>query len=209
MKIRPISKSKLPAFSNAASLNQLLTVKPAMLSWFTEDATFPFISGMVLAVVFFLLFVSSRSKPMLYISIVIAMVAGGIFTCENMIVTEREEIVAIVGDLAVQVKTNNVAGVVKHLSPEHQQTIDRASNEMPKYKFTVCNLSGITDFGNDESNPNARVVSFVVNFRAAINPHTEMIPGQRKVSLTFERDSAGQWKVIEYSHSDPRGKIRL
>ena len=180
-----------------------------MLSWFTEDATFPFISGMVLAVVFFLLFASSRSKPMLYFSIVIAMLAGGIFACEKMIVTEREEVVAIVRDLAVQVKANNVAGVVKHLSPKHQQTVDRASNEMPKYNFTVCNLSGITEFKDDESNSNAKVISFVVNFRAAINPHSEMIPGQRKVSLTFERDAAGQWKVIDYAHSDPRGKVRL
>ena len=180
-----------------------------MLSWFTEDATFPFISGMVLAVVFFLLFASSRSKPMLYISIVIAMLAGGIFACEKMIVTAREEIVAIVGDLAVQVKTNNVAGVVKHLSPKHQQTVDRASTEMPKYEFTVCKLSGVTDFKDVELNPNAKVISFVVNFRAAIKPHKEMIPGQRKVSLTFEKDSTGQWKVIDYSHSSPRQKVRL
>ena len=180
-----------------------------MLSWFTEDATFPFISGMVLAVVFFLLFVSSRAKPMLYISIVIAMLAGGIFACEQMIVTEREEIVAIVRDLAVQVKTNNVAGVVKHISPKQQQTVDRASNEMPKYNFSVCNLSGISDFKDDTSNPNAKVISFVANFRAAIRPQTQMIPGQRKVSLTFERDSTGQWKVIDYSHSDPRENVRL
>ena len=180
-----------------------------MLSWFTEDATFPFISGMVLAVVFFLLFVSSRSKPMLYISILVAILAGGIFACERMIVTEREEIVTIVRDLAVQVKTNNVAGVVKHISPKHQQTVDNASNEMPKYKFNVCNLSGITDFKDDESNPNAKVISFVVNFRAAVKPHTQMIPGQRKVSLTFEKDAAGQWKVIKYSHSDPREKLQL
>ena len=190
-------------------LTQLSTAKTPMLSWFTEDATFPFISGMVLAVVFFLLFVSSRAKPMLYISIVIAMLAGGIFACEQMIVTEREEIVAIVRDLAVQVKTNNVAGVVKHISPKQQQTVDRASNEMPKYNFSVCNLSGISEFKDDGANPNAKVVSFVVNFRAAVNPDKVMIPGQRKVSLTFEKDSTGQWKVIDYSHSDPRENVRL
>ena len=180
-----------------------------MLSWFTEDATFPFISGMVLAVVFFLFFVSSRSKPMLYISILIAILAGGIFACEKMIVTEREEIVAIVGDLAVQVKTNNVAGVVKHLSPNHQQTVDRASNEMPKYNFGVCNVSGITEFKDDETNSNAKTISFVVNFRAATKPHPQMFPGQVKVSLTFEKDATGQWKVIDYSHSDPREGLRL
>ena len=54
-----------------------------------------------------------------------------------------------------------------------------------------------------------RHFSFVVNFRAAIKPHKEMIPGQRKVSLTFEKDSTGQWKVIDYSHSSPRQKVRL
>ena len=180
-----------------------------MLSWFTEDATFPFISGMVLAVIFFLLFASSRSKPMLYISIGIALIAGGIFACEQMTITPREQIVQIVGDLAVQVKTNNVAGVVKHISPKHQKTIARASNEMPKYEFSVCNLSGITDFTESPTNPNEKVISFVVNFRVAIRPHNQMIPGQRKITLTFEKDSAGQWKVIDYAHSDPRKNVRL
>lgn len=205
--LRPIMRPSLHRLL-LTELNSHLQ-RHLMLSWFTEDATLPFISGMVLAVVFFLLFASSRAKPMLYLSIVAALLAGGIFACEQMIVTEREEIVAIVGDLATQVKTNNVAGVVKHLSPQHQNTIDRASNEMPKYNFSMCNLSGISDFKEDQANPNVKVISFVANFRASIRPHKEMIPGQRKVTLTFERDSTGQWKVIDYSHSNPRKKVRL
>ena len=102
-----------------------------MLSWFSEDATFPFISGMILAVVFFLLFVTSRNKVMLYLSIGIALLVGGLFACEQLIVTDREEIAAVVSDLAVQIEDNNVAGVVKHLSPKHQETINRAKAEMP------------------------------------------------------------------------------
>ena len=103
-----------------------------MLSWFTEDATLPFISGIVLAVIFLFLFLKSREKTMLYVAAVIALLAGGIFACEQMIVTDREAIVAIVSDLASQVKNNHVPGVVKHISPKHQATIDRARAEMPR-----------------------------------------------------------------------------
>ena len=180
-----------------------------MLSWFTEDATFPFISGIVLAVVFLFLFLKSREKTMLYVAAVIALLAGGIFACEQMIVTDREAIVTIVIDLASQVKNNHVPGVVKHISPKHQATINRARAEMPRYEFSVCNLSGITDFKDAPTNPNAKEISFVANFRATIRPHKEMIPGQRKITLTFEKDATDQWKVIDYSHSDPRKNLRL
>jgi len=180
-----------------------------MLSWFTEDATLPFISGVILAVIFLFLFLKSREKSMLYIGIVIALLAGGIFYCEQMIVTDREAIVTIVRDLASQVKNNHVPGVVKHISPKHPKTIDSARAEMPLYEFSLCNLSGITDFKDDETNPNAKVISFVANFRASLRPRKEMIPGQRKITLTFEKDAAEQWKVINYTHSDPRKNLRL
>ena len=180
-----------------------------MLSWFSEDATLPFISGMVLAVILFLLFVSSRNKVMLYLSIGIALLAGAIFACEQLVVTDREEIVVIVGDLADQVQDNNVAGVVKWLSPEHQETIDRASREMPNYRFDTCKVSGINDFEDDAANPNVKKISFVVFFRASSAKGKEKIPGQREVTLTFEKDAAGEWKVIDYAHRDPRKNVRL
>ena len=180
-----------------------------MLSWFTEDATFPFISGIVLAVVFLFLFLKSREKTMLYVAVVVALLAGGIFACEQMIVTDREAIVTIVIDLASQVKNNHVPGVVKHISPQHQKTIDNARAEMPKYEFSVCNLSGITDFKDDETNPNVKTISFVANFRATIRPQKTMIPGQEKVTLTFEKDATDQWKIIDYSHSRPCKNLRL
>ena len=180
-----------------------------MLSWFTEDATLPFISGIVLAVVFFLLFVSSRNKVMLYLAVGIALLAGGIFACEQMIVTDREKVVAVVYDLATQVQNNSVQGVVKHLSPKKQKTIDRANGEMGSYEFSLCKLSGRPDFDDDESNPNIKKVSFVVNFRASSAQMKGKIPGQTKVTLTFEKDAAGEWKVIDYSHENPRANVRL
>ena len=180
-----------------------------MPSWFSEDATLPFVSGIILAVIFFLLFVSSRNKVMLYVSIGIALLAGAIFACEQMIITEREEITAVVSDLAQQVQENSVEGVVLHLSPKHPETISRAKNEMPKYNFRLCRLSGYPTVKDDETNPNVKEASFTVNFRASSKQIKEPIPGQRKVTLTFEKNAAGEWKVINYSHSDPRKNVRL
>ena len=180
-----------------------------MLSWFSEDATLPFISGMVLAAILFLLFVSSRNKVMLYLSIGIALLAGAIFVCEQLVVTDREEIVEIVGDLAEQVEDNNVAGVVKWLSPKYQETIDRASREMPNYRFDTCKVSAINDFEDDETNSNVKKISFVVFFQASTAKGKEKIPGQREVTLTFEKDAAGEWKVIDYVHDKPRKNVRL
>ena len=87
-----------------------------MTSWFTDDAFFPVITGGILAIVFFVFFVMSREKVMLYISVGIALLVGGIFVCEQLIVTEREKIVSIVYDLAFQVRSNDVEGVVSHMS---------------------------------------------------------------------------------------------
>ena len=53
------------------------------------------------------------------------------------------------------------------------------------------------------------MISFVVNFRASSAQFKEKISGQRKVTLTFEKDATGKWKVVDYAHSDPRKNVRL
>ena len=180
-----------------------------MISWFTDDAFFPVITGGILAIVFFVFFVMSREKTMLYISVGIVFLVGCILVCEQLIVTEREKIETIVYDLASQVRSNDVEGVVSHISRNRADTINRARNEMPKYLFDDCRLAGITNFVDVPGKENAKKITFTVVFRVSQLPGRDKIPGQRRVVLTFEKNNAGVWKITDYTHSDPRAGVRL
>jgi NTP pyrophosphatase (non-canonical NTP hydrolase) len=180
-----------------------------MISWFTEEAIFPLITGGILSLVFIILAYTSREKNMLFVGLIIAALAGGVFVCEQLIVTEKEEITAVVYELAEAVRNNDTAGVVKHISPTRADTIARAEGEMPRYLFDICRLAGITKYEDDATNPKAKKITFTVNFRVALLPDRTPIPGQRAVVLTFERNAGGQWKITDYSHHDPRGNVRL
>lgn len=180
-----------------------------MISWFTDDAFFPVLTGGILAVVFFFFFVISREKVMLYIAFGIAFLIASIFACEQLIVTERERIATIIYDLSHQVRENNVEGVVTHMSPNRKSTIDRARNEMPKYFFDECRLAGAPRFVDLPGNVETMKVTFTVIFRVSLLPDRSKIPGQRRVELTFEKDAADVWKIIDYAHRDPREGVRL
>jgi hypothetical protein len=180
-----------------------------MISWFTYDAFFPVVTGGILAIVFFFLFIMSREKIMLYISLGIAMLVGLVFVCEQLIVTDREEIEAIVYQLSNEVRSNNVEGVVTHISKARKDTIDRARSEMPRYFFDECRLTGVNSFEDVAGKPNTKKIVFTVVFRVSLLPDRTKIPGQRRVELTFEKDASGQWKITTYAHSDPRSGVRL
>ena len=70
-------------------------------------------------------------------------------------------------------------------------------------------LCAAPSFEDNQTNPNLKMISFVVNFRASSAQFKEKISGQRKVTLTFEKDATGEWKVVDYAHSDPRKNVRL
>ena len=181
-----------------------------MIDWFTEDSTLPMVTGVILALIFFGFAFVSREKMMFYAAIVISCLTAGTVICERWIVTDREEVVARISELAEMVESNNMAGVVSAVSKSRPDTIESVKAEMPNNDFESCRVIGTDYFKCDaEANPKSAEISFVVTARVRRVNRPELFHGPRKVTLNFEKEADGQWRIIKYEHSSPQHGLKL
>lgn len=134
------------------------------------------------------------------------MVAVGLFIASQWIVTDREAIRGLVRTLAQRVASNDVEGAVAYMHPEKEGVIFKVRNEMPNYDFAACNVIGFRDLQVDnESRPPTGKVEFVVfvNVDATQSRFRTKGVARRGVILYLEK-YAGQWRVTDYFHFEPR-----
>ena len=175
-----------------------------MTSWFTESATFPLITGVLLAIILAGMGFASREKVMFYIAIIVGVITAGIVTCEQLIVTDREEVTEVIYKLADAVQANNKAGVKRFVSKSRDDTLARVDNEMPRYDFESCRIIGVNHFTPDDSSSKKKAeICFVVTVRVNIDKNPTQAFGHRKITLQLEEESDGKWKIIDYSHEPP------
>ena len=174
------------------------------MTWITENPMIPLITGGLLAAVFFMMWVSSREKLMLFLSLGIVAGMGLLLALEAVIVTDREELTELVYQLAFEVQENDMNQVLSYVDSNRDEIVRRVRNEMPRYDFDTCRMTGVTSFESLGGNPERCELVFNVSVRVAIGNSPEKLPGQRRVRLLFERDQNGEWKIIDYEHWDPR-----
>ena len=180
-----------------------------MTTWFTENSTFPMITGAMIVVALLGLAFFAREKIMLYAALVVAALVAGTVVCEKIIVTDREEIVDCVYELANAVQSNDKAAVVAFVSRNRQDTIDRVNAEMPRYDFDSCRINGTNYFKPGPDGLGTAEICFVVSVKVRLNPNPDPVWAQRKIILHFEKQLDGKWRIIDYSHHDPRGGLTM
>ena len=180
-----------------------------MTSWFTENSTVPMIAGAILTLVFIAFAVHSREKVMLKIALVNLAITAAIVTCERMVVTQREEVTDQIIALADSVQRNNFEAIMDFFSDDYAETRNRAEAEMPRYDFQTCRVSGIFNYNLVKSEPPTAEIQFNVSVTVRVDSGAEPLWGQRRVKLTFQKDTEGVWEIIDYSHSDPRSGLKL
>ncbi|MFK7767884.1 MAG: hypothetical protein AB8B55_11735 [Mariniblastus sp.] len=181
-----------------------------MTSWFTENSIFPLITGVLLTIVLVGLAFSSREKVMLYIAIVIALLTAGVVTCEQLIVTDKEEVTDVIYQLADAVQANDKATVMSFVSDSREDTLSKVDNEMPRYDFNSCRIIGVNHFVPEESGSQKTAeICFVVTVRVNIDNNPTEAWGHRKITLQMEQESDGKWKITDYSHEAPSSGATL
>ena len=145
---------------------------------------------------------------MLFVAIVIATLTAGTVITETVIVTDRESIVEIIGELATAVQNNNMTGVLNHVSDQREDCKDRIKQEMPRCQFRTCRITGINSFSSSRTDtPPTAEIEFVA---IATGTHTSHGRGtvQEAVWLKFEKNPAGSWKMVDYGHWNPRAGLK-
>ena len=96
------------------------------------------------------------------------------------------------------------------VSQKRQDTIARINKEMPRYDFDSCRVIGTNYYtSTDEDGATKAEICFVVTFRVRLDGHADRISGHRKVILHFEKLPDGKWRIIDYSHEDPRRGLTI
>lgn len=180
------------------------------MTWFTENSTVPMVTGTLMVILLLVMAFSARETRILQLAFFIGLITAATVVCEYLIVTDREQVTETVYRLADLVEANDVPGVLSYVSKQRQDTRDRVAAEMPRYDFDNCRIIGVNYFesGNSQTKDTAEIC-FVVTVRVRLESGPETLFGQRRVILEFERDSDGQWRVIRYSHEDPRGGVGI
>lgn len=179
-----------------------------MTEWFTESSLIPLVVGTFIALGFFGLAFSFRDRTMLLLGLIIAIITAGITITEKLIVTDQEAIKAIVMELAVAVNNNNVAGVIKHVSPAEAETIARIESEMPRVQVRSCRVTGWREFSSlPGTQPPTATIDFIVLASGTMRDGGGTT--QVRVILDFEKGTDGKWRVVDYEPSNPRDGVSL
>ena len=180
-----------------------------MMYWLTEDAFVPFITGVFMFAVFGGFAYATREKSMFYACGLIALVTLVFVTVEQIVVTDRESIEEEVYQLAFHVQRNDMENVIRSVEPNDTETINRIRGEMPRYDFEMCRLMGITDFKSTGTDPATAEVEFTVAVQVRLDQTPDLLSGQRRVRLFYEKNAEGKWKITDYHHYDPRRGLDL
>ena len=180
-----------------------------MLEWFTEDSTVPVIAGFVMVVCLLGLALYSREKVMFYAAISVALLAALISIIETSIVTDREEVSAVLYEIQSTVAANEFEKTISYLDDEQVDTIARARRTLDGVVCEQCRILGIESIEVDnDARPRTATADFVVFAKVR---RREMIypPGTIRVELQLEDTGDGRWKIVDYKLIDPRSGTRL
>lgn len=180
-----------------------------MTSWFTENSTVPMVTGVILVIILLGLAFSARERAMVYLALVVGALTAGTMICERMVVTDQEEVMQCVYDLADAVQANDRAGVLAFVSKTQPETINKVNHEMPSYDFDSCRIVGRNYFVPGADGRETAEICFVVSYKVRVDGSPQTQWGHRKIILHFEKQPDGKWRVIDYSHEAPSSNLTI
>ncbi len=155
-----------------------------------------------------LVFVYAQTKekrllPFLFVAAIIALLP---IVLDALITTNKEQLQLTVKRLARTVQLNDVNGAAKFVHPDHDNVRNRILNEMPTYRFALCNVTGFRSI--EITNDTAEVTFTVfVNVSAPRHNHEGMAP--RAITLNMKKDIDDEWKITNYRHFHPSARKKV
>jgi hypothetical protein len=138
-------------------------------------------------------------------AIVVLTIVG--LVVEQLVVTDREAIEATLREIARDVESNNLPALLKHVSAGNTELTQKATAEMPNYRFDECRITKVYEIDIDASaEPRSALVEFNVVASGSFSQGGMEISDQgipRRILLQMVREKDGQWRVQGYAHGSP------
>jgi hypothetical protein len=132
-------------------------------------------------------------------------VAIGLLILERAVVTDAEQVTAIIYEIARQIEANDADEVVKHVVSSKPELAEQGKREMQKHTFSGI---GIT-MHSVEAQPEKQPPQVVAEFNAFISG--SFADGQVELQgrpvyfrVTFWKDTDGVWKIADYRYDTNR-----
>jgi hypothetical protein len=103
--------------------------------------------------------------------------------------------------MAKWVQRNEHERLLEYFSERMPEVRQQAKMEMPRYDFSRCSITSFNEVKMDANNPNRGSVDFTVGVTLMYQGIKQS--ALRDVTLIFEKESDGNWRVIQYSHRAP------
>ena len=174
--------------------------------WLTENAFQPAMIGLLVVFGTGAFWFVLKKKPLLIAAIVALVCTIGIVVVEQLIVTDSEQIKNDLVLIAGAVQSNDLDTVLGYISPEAENMIAEAKREMSDVDFKKLSVKRFSDPEIDlEATPPTASISFNAIISASTSPSSRYgniprINGAVRVTVFYEKDSAGKWKIVDYNY---------
>jgi hypothetical protein len=163
--------------------------------------------GGFLAICMFGLYFYSGEKVMLMVALIVAVITAGVATIERMIVTDKEKAYALLYDAARAGTRNDDAYLISLIKSDKAEIIGKAKRLLDDVTFENVRVVGVKTFEAAEGDiPKTATINFVTFGSGRYRNNAG--PFQREVKLDLQMVNE-QWKVIGFSHANPRGGVSL
>lgn len=149
--------------------------------------------------------VHTRRGRLLIPMVLMALLTLGGIVVERLVVTERERVEMTLDGAVAALNRNDLAGVLKYLIPEAQQTRERAQWAMERVEFTSVSIHGVDIQINRLTSPPTAEARFqgVAYYRDRQGQFPyEHYAAKFIVQLRQEGD---QWRITDHVEHDPQG----
>lgn len=176
----------------------------------TEEAFWYMAISGVATATFAILWVRLGQRMFLIMAGLALLVTIGMGVFEAVIVTPREEVETMLDDLAREVQSNNIDGVLPHIHSSADQYASRAKSEMPNHSFEKVTVTKIVEINiRSEAVPPTASVEFLVSVKGDFfGGQMTNTRGLRAVTLDLQKEN-DQWKIIRYSHRAPQKSMLM
>ena len=134
-------------------------------------------------------------------AVAILVLIVGLVALERYVVSPREKLRSTVSEMAKWVQRNEHERLLEYFSERMPEVRQQAKMEMPSYDFSRCSVTSFNEVKLDANNPNRGSVDFTVGVTLLLQGMKQS--ALRDVTLIFEKESDGTWRVVQYSHRAP------
>ncbi len=151
-------------------------------------------------------FVQTGSRTVLYTALGLLLLTILLVTVSMRVETEREQLTNLIHQTASELENNNHSAILSRIHPQANSTVLRATSELPRYEFTVANVTRIHELDiRSKAQPPTATVKMNVVVEGTFDGFSGRVP--RYVEVMFEKQG-DRWLVIDYNHDEPTKGFR-